>query len=166
MTTTEGAPPRANSLEASLAFRLGRAHRTVRAAWQARLADLGLSSAQASTLRAVLERPDAGLRELARTLGTDPMNAKRLADGLQDAGLIESRVVAQDRRLRVLVPTDAGRRLGAEVARRAQAWSATLDQIIGPGEAAATLATLDRLERGVAALDARDDAAAEATQDA
>jgi DNA-binding MarR family transcriptional regulator len=152
MSTTSTVDESAAALEAGLAFRLGRAHRIVRSGWQARIADLGLSSAQASTLRAVLERPGAGLRELSRTLGTDPMNAKRLADGLEADGLLESRVDPLDRRLRLLFPTDRGRQAGAEIVRRALDWADTLNRIIGADDAAAVLRTLDRLERGVAAL--------------
>ena len=152
MSTTSAVDESAAALEAGLAFRLGRAHRIVRSAWQARIADLGLSNAQANTLRAVLERPGVGLRELSRTLGTDPMNVKRLADGLEAEGLLESRVDPLDRRLRLLFASDKGRQAGAEIVRRALDWSETLNRIVGAEDAAAVLRTLDRLERGVAAL--------------
>jgi DNA-binding MarR family transcriptional regulator len=152
MSTRSTVEESAAALEAGLGFRLGRAHRIVRSAWQARIADLGLSNAQANTLRAVLERPGAGLRELSRTLGTDPMNAKRLADGLEAEGLLESRIDPLDRRLRLLFASDKGRQAGAEIVRRALDWSDTLDRIIGADDAAAVLRMLDRLERGVAAL--------------
>jgi MarR family transcriptional regulator for hemolysin len=133
----------------------------VRGAWQARIADLGLSSAQASTLRAVAERPGSGIRDLARTLGTDPMNAKRLADGLEAAGLVCSCTDPADRRLRVLKPTDAGVRLVGEVQQRAQAWAATLEAIVGRVQMADVLRMLGRLEEGIAGL-AADGAAADA----
>jgi DNA-binding MarR family transcriptional regulator len=142
----------ADPLEAGLSFRLGRAHRTVRGAWRARIADLGLSSAQASTLRAVVERPASGVRELARTLGTDPMNAKRLADSLETVGLVRSSADPADRRIRVLSPTDAGCDLAREVERRSRAWEATLARLLEPDDMAAVLRTLDRLEAGIATL--------------
>jgi DNA-binding MarR family transcriptional regulator len=140
------------SLEAGLGFRLGRGHRTVRGAWQGRIADLGLSAAQASSLRAVAERPGSGIRELARILGTDPMNAKRLADGLERAGLVRSCADPADRRVRVLNPTEAGVRLVREVEDRARAWTAALESMVGRDEIAALLGTLDRLEAGIAEL--------------
>ncbi len=155
------AGPAEGSLEAGLGFRLGRGHRIVRGAWQGHLADLGLSSAQASSLRAVAERPGSGVRELARILGTDPMNAKRLADGLERAGLVHSCADPADRRLRVLNPTEAGLRLVREVEDRARAWAATLESMVGPDEIAALLHTLDRLEAGIAALTAAESGAAE-----
>ena len=146
------------TLESGIGFRLGRGHRTVRGAWQARIADLGLSSAQASSLRAVVERPGSGVRELARILGTDPMNAKRLADGLEAAGLVCSRADASDRRVRVLQPTDAGLALAREVEQRSRVWTATLEGMVGPGAITAMLRTLDRLEARIAALSEEQDA--------
>ncbi len=151
---TPGAAAVEGSLESGLGFRLGRGHRTVRGAWQARIADLGLSSAQASTLRAIAERPGSGVRELARILGTDPMNAKRLADGLESAGLVGSCADPSDRRLRILTPTEAGTQLVREVEERARAWAATLESIVGREAIAAMLRTLDRLEVGIAGLTA------------
>ncbi len=152
-TTSPASTPDATAagrLEAGLGFRLGRAHRIVRGAWQAQIGDLGLSGAQASVLRAVAEHPGVGLRELARALGTDPMNAKRLADGLEAEGLLVSSADAGDRRLRVLEPTDAGLALASEVRQRALAWTATLEGLVGQADIAAVLAVLDRLEQSLA----------------
>lgn len=163
MSTTSPMDTRAaeGSLESGLGFRLGRGHRAVRGAWQGRIADLGLSSAQASSLRAVAERPGSGIRELARILGTDPMNAKRLVDGLERAGLVCSCADAADRRLRVLNPTDAGLRLVREVEARARTWAAILESMAGRDAIAALLQTLDRLEAGIAELAAADGDGAE-----
>jgi len=133
-------------LEADLRFRLGRAHRAVRGAWQAHLADLGLTSAQASVLRAVLEQPGMGLRELARRLRTDPMNAKRLADSLERAGFLVSGEHTADARIRVLSVTDTGAATGREVARRAAAWGAALEALLGADDTARLRVILTRLE--------------------
>jgi DNA-binding MarR family transcriptional regulator len=133
-------------LEDDLRFRLGRAHRAVRGAWQAHIADLGLTSPQASVLRAVLEQPGMGLRELARRLGTDPMNAKRLADGLERDGLLASRAHPADARIRVLSTTEDGAAKGREVARRAAAWGDALEALLGADDTARLRAILARLE--------------------
>ena len=133
-------------LEADLRFRLGRAHRAVRGAWQAHIADLGLTSAQASVLRAVLEQPGMGLRELARRLATDPMNAKRLADGLERDGFVVSGADPADARIRVLMGTDAGAAAGREVARRAAAWGDALEALLGADDTARLRTILARLE--------------------
>lgn len=139
-------------LEADLRFRLGRAHRAVRGAWQTRIADLGLTSPQAGALRAIMEQPGMGLRELARRLGTDPMNAKRLADGLERNGLVVSRAHPVDARIRVLSPTDEGRDLGHEVERRAGEWHRALEALLGAGDAARLRLFLQRIEDEAAAL--------------
>ncbi len=140
------------SLEEGLGFRLGRAHRAVRFAWEARIEDLRLSGAQASVLWAVAEQPGTSLRELARRLRTDPMNAKRLADGLEEAGLLASVGDPADRRRRVLGPTDAGLSVTREIQRRALEWRATLEVIIGPDDAARLSLMLTRIEDGIAGL--------------
>jgi DNA-binding MarR family transcriptional regulator len=147
-------------LEDDLRFRLGRAHRAVRGAWQAHLADLGLTPAQASVLRAVLEQPAMGLRELARRLGTDPMNAKRLADGLEREGLLVSGAHPVDGRIRVLSATDAGAAAGREVARRAAAWGDALEVLLGADDTARLRAILARIEEASPVLAAGSEATA------
>jgi DNA-binding MarR family transcriptional regulator len=142
------------SLEQNLAFRLGRAHRTVRGAWEAQIADLHLSSPQASVLRAVVEQPGISLRELARRLRTDPMNVKRLADALEAAGLLASVTDGADRRRRVLRLTDTGMAVREELEVRAIAWGAALEGILGRADAAWLSATLTRIEDGITALSA------------
>jgi DNA-binding MarR family transcriptional regulator len=143
-------------LDAAIGFRLGRAYRTVRAGWEARIADLPLTGPQAGALRAVSERPGIGLRQLARRLGTDPMNAKRLADGLEAAGLLTSCHDPADRRRRVLDPTDRGVALSRELQQRSGEWTRTVESIVGPEDTARLWRILERLEAGIAALAASD----------
>ncbi len=140
------------SLEEGLGFRLGRTHRALRAAWETRIVDLGLSGPQASVLRAVAEQPGVGLRELARVLGTDPMNAKRLVDGLEQEGMLTSAVDPTDRRLRALGLTDAGLAVSLTVARRAMDWRRDLQAMLGRDDAARLWLILERIEDGIAAL--------------
>lgn len=150
-TPGRGAPA-ATGLEAGLGFRLGRAHRRLRAAWEAHIVDLGLGGPQATVLRAVSEAPDTGLRELARRVGTDPVNVKRLADGLERAGLLASTSDTADRRRRVLRPTARGQLLSHELAERAAAWNRQLATLVDPADLATLLVLLDRLETGIAGL--------------
>lgn len=146
----------ASTLDAAIGFRLGRAYRTVRAGWEARIADLRLTGPQAGALRAVTERPGIGLRQLARRLGTDPMNAKRLADGLEAAGLLTSCHDPADRRRRVLDPTDRGAALARELRQRSGEWTRTMESIVGPADTARLWGILERLEAGITALAAID----------
>ena len=142
---------RATGLESGIGFRLGRAHRRLRSAWESRISDLGLTSAQAAVVRAVVEQPGTGLRELARRLHADPMNVKRLADSLERAGLLLSTSDPADRRRRVLLPTPQGTGIAGEIAARAVAWGVRLEGVLGPAGMASLQALLDRLETGLAA---------------
>ncbi len=170
MTTKPHGRPEGRSggttLEASLGFRLGRAHRIVRAGWEEHIADLHLSGPQASVMRAVAEAPGVGLRELARTIGTDPMNVKRLADGLEEQGLLASGDDPLDHRRRMLCPTTHGVAVAEELRRRSTTWGETIHAILGPEDAARLGLILDRLEEGIACpggrATARDEADARA----
>jgi len=101
-------------------FLLGMAHRARRRAWEANLADLGLTAPQAAVLRLVAGRPGSGVRHLARALGTDPMNSRRIAEALIAAGLCEARHDPLDARRRPLHLTARGQQLAGEVSRRAR----------------------------------------------
>ncbi|MGC9221109.1 MAG: MarR family winged helix-turn-helix transcriptional regulator [Solirubrobacteraceae bacterium] len=104
----------------SVGFLLGVAHRTLRRQWEARLADLGLSGPQALVLRLIMTEPGCGVRQLARRIGTDPMNAQRIVESLIQDGLCESRRDPKDARRRPLYATVRGRDLAHAVENRAE----------------------------------------------
>ncbi|MHB1594969.1 MAG: MarR family winged helix-turn-helix transcriptional regulator [Streptosporangiaceae bacterium] len=145
--------PAAGALESGLGFRLGRAHRILRAAWERRIADLGLTPPQAAILRAACEWRGCGLRELARRTHTDPMNAKRLADHLERDGLVRSVTDPDHRQRRVLEPTPEGLAIAAALSGRAAAWGQGLSELIGADDIAQIHALLDRLEQAVLAAE-------------
>lgn len=142
--------PERPPLEASLGFRLGRAHRLLRAAWEQAIADLGLTAPQAALLRAVARQPGCGLRELARRMHTDAMNAKRLADHLERAGLVASSADPGHRQRRALRPTARGAALAEDLDRRAAEHQRRLVRVIGPAETARLMGLLNHLELAVA----------------
>ena len=133
-------------LESGLGLRLGRVHRMLRGAWEAVIADLGLSPPQAALLRVVAERPGSGLRELARRMHTDAMNAKRLADHLERVGLVSSVSDPGHRQRRVLRPTGKGSAVAGELARRAAAQDRRVASLLSPAGLAQLQSLLDRLE--------------------
>ncbi|MDA8318193.1 MAG: MarR family winged helix-turn-helix transcriptional regulator [Actinomycetota bacterium] len=147
------ARPAGGALESGLGFRLGRAHRILREAWDRRIADLGLTPPQAAMLRAACEWRGCGLRELARRTHTDPMNAKRLADHLERAGLVRSTTDPDHRQRRVLEPTPDGLAIAAELSGRAAAWGQRLSDLVGADDIARIQALLDRLEQVVLAAE-------------
>lgn len=82
-------------------------------------ADFDLTPQQAVTLHQLTDegRP---MRELAAVLRCDASNITGIGDRLEAAGLVKRRTSSTDRRVKALVPTEAGRRvrddLGARVA--------------------------------------------------
>jgi DNA-binding MarR family transcriptional regulator len=122
MTTgheTDPATVRGELAPHGLGYLLGIAQRARRRAWEAELADLGLTAPQAALLRLIAAQPGSGVRRLARELGTDPMNTQRISETLIAAGLCETRRDAGDARRRPLHPTGRGWELADVVARRA-----------------------------------------------
>src|SRR5487761_1152378 len=122
MTTGHGTDPatvRGELAPHGLGYLLGIAHRARRRAWEAELADLGLTAPQAALLRLIAARPGSGVRRLARELGTDPMNTQRISETLIAAGLCQPRRDPGDARRRPLHPTGRGRELADVIARRA-----------------------------------------------
>ncbi len=117
--TNEGRQEHGDLDPDGVGFLLGVAHRVRRRQWEAHLADLGLTAPQAAVLRLVAAEPGSGVRLIARRLGTDAMNAQRIADTLVARGLCDTRADPQDARRRPLHPTPQGRDLATRVAERA-----------------------------------------------
>lgn len=80
---------------------------------RARVEALGLSMPQAVALR-YLEQPCA-MRHLAQAMRCDASNLTGIADRLEERGLAERRLDPRDRRVKLLVLTDAGRRARAAI---------------------------------------------------
>lgn len=152
---TEAASTRTNaqpgSAEAGLGFLLGSAHRALRSAWEASIVDLGLTAPQALVLRLIAEGSGVGLRELARRMRTDAMNAKRLADGLEAAGLVRSEDDPDHRQRRLLCVTVDGRHRARQVAERARAWEEQLAERLESGALTRLRSLLQELEEALAA---------------
>ena len=139
------APFMAESGSEGLGFLLGVAHRARRRAWEAELADLSLSAPQAAVLRIIGAHPGIGVRQLARTLRTDPMNARRIAETLLAAGYCEAMRDPVDARRRPLQLTPSGQKLADMVARKAGDTEKALIEALGPGPYAALVAGLHLL---------------------
>jgi DNA-binding MarR family transcriptional regulator len=86
-------------------------------AWLSRAVDCGRGGL--AVLR-VLERGPHGVGDVAHALRVDVSVASRQVAALADAGLVERDVAADDRRVRTVVLTDAGRALAARHASTAQ----------------------------------------------
>jgi DNA-binding MarR family transcriptional regulator len=73
-----------------------------------------LSGAQARLLALVATEPRP-MSKLALVMHCEPSNITGLVDRLERNGLVERRVDPQDRRVKQIAPTEAGRRLADEV---------------------------------------------------
>ena len=142
-----GLPSGVVPLRSDLGFRLGRAHRVLRADWERTLADLGVSPPQAAVLRAVSENEACSLRALARGLGTDVMNLKRLVAHLEEAGLVRSSPDPEHSQRHFVRPTPDGIAVSEEIAARAVATERRLQGLLGDDD-------LERLQELLAKLQA------------
>lgn len=144
------APVRPTSIEAELGFRMGQTHRVLKETWERHIADLGLSAPLAAMLRTICEQPGSGLRELARKMRTDPMNAKRLVDHLEQEGLVTSSGTTSHAQRREVSPTADGLARVAGLVERSVAWRQKLEQLIGRSEVEHLQQLLVRLEGALA----------------
>jgi DNA-binding MarR family transcriptional regulator len=143
----------------SLGMLLHEAARAVRKAFERRVGAHGLSSAQWRMLVTVTKCGEATTQaRLADLLEIEPISVSRLVDRMEAGGWVERRPDPNDRRAKLIAPTDRARAVHAEI--RAMA-----DEVYG--EALAGLPASDRalllqgLSRVIANLN---DAAAVAAQ--
>jgi len=115
-----------------LGFRLGRLSRALRSVWAEAICDLDISPPQAAVLRALREEPGSGIRALARTLASDPMNIKHVVDELQRRNLLTSTTKPHTRRTRELYLSEEGRYLADRVNERIYAQEGWFEQILDP----------------------------------
>jgi DNA-binding MarR family transcriptional regulator len=92
-------------------FRVLRLHRRVGSAIARELKTLGLSIPQFDLLSTLTEREGTTQQELAERLYVTKGNVSGLVDRLVEAGLVERRAVAGDRRSHALHLTEKGRDL-------------------------------------------------------
>jgi DNA-binding MarR family transcriptional regulator len=130
-----------------LGFKLGLVHRTLRGVWQQRIADLDVTPPQAAVLRTVAEEGPAGMRALARRMGTDAMNLKRLVAHLERAGLVRRETDPWHSQRRVIRATEAGQATSKELSRRVALLERRLADAISCDALARLKTLLDELQR-------------------
>jgi DNA-binding MarR family transcriptional regulator len=99
------------------AFLLARANARSLAATHAGLADHGLRVRSYSVLALAVAEARLSQRDIAEYLWLDPSQVVALVDDLQRRGLVTREPDENDRRAKVVVATDAGRKLHAKAAR-------------------------------------------------
>lgn len=129
---------------------LHNASRAWRSAIDRRLKDLGLSQAGWMTL-AIAAKASAPLSqsELAEQLGVEGATIAGMVDRLVKAGLIERRASPDDRRVRLIVLTAAGKELFGKVKTEATLVRRELLKDMDPKELATAVDVLERLRRKI-----------------
>lgn len=88
-----------------LGFLVHDAARLMRRRFETRASGHGLSSAQWRLLVRVVKEEGVAQARLAELLEIEPISVSRLIDRMQEAGWIERRTDASDRRVRMIFPT-------------------------------------------------------------
>jgi DNA-binding MarR family transcriptional regulator len=128
-----------------VAFALAQLGAHATAQFARRMADLGLTPAQAGLLRLLAATPGRSQKELADDLGMPPTRFVPFADELDERGLIERRKNPADRRLHAVYLTEAGTALLGEIARAAMAHEQEICTGLSPGEREQLLDLLMRI---------------------
>ena len=90
-------------------FRLIRLEARMQAAVGERLREIGVSIPQCDVLTTLTEQEGVSQQDLAKRLYVTKGNISGLIDRLAEAGLVERRSIASDRRQHAIYLTDAGR---------------------------------------------------------
>jgi MarR family transcriptional regulator, 2-MHQ and catechol-resistance regulon repressor len=111
----------------------------------------GLSVSQCYALKAVVERRDMTVNDLAATLYLDKSTASRLVNGLVEDGFVTKEADPMDRRVMRLAPTPRGEAVYTAIHRElVREYSELLEELDAAGRAA-VVKTVRRLASGFAA---------------
>ena len=109
------------------------------------LAPLGITAAQADALAVIGQAGPISLRELGELLIAEAGHPSRLVDRLVEAGLVERRGSAEDRRRVELSLTAEGRRLEARIVATRQQVLELARQLVGEQDLEPTLELFRRM---------------------
>lgn len=108
MTTPRSQPV---DLESLPGYHIRRLHQIAVAIFLQELDETGLTPVQYAVLQSVCNTPGADQRTLAATIGQDTSTIGGVVDRLEARGLLQRNASPDDRRVRLLTLTDAGREL-------------------------------------------------------
>jgi DNA-binding MarR family transcriptional regulator len=120
---------------AQIAELMSRTNRRIRRAAGQELRPIGVTPSQLRALRTLSQGP-MRVSALAQRLDIVPRSATSVVDGLEEAGLVAREPDPDDRRATLVVVTDAGRQVLAELRARRQAGMAELLSRLTPDEQA------------------------------
>ncbi len=106
-------------------FRLIRLEARMQAAVSERLREIGVSIPQCDVLTTLTEQEGVSQQELAARLYVTKGNISGLIDRLAEAGLVERRSIASDRRQHAIYLTEAGRAIAERAIAVQRRWIAS-----------------------------------------
>lgn len=118
---------------------LSTVNRKLRAVFDARVKERGLTLPRARALFALTRKDGLNQRELADELDIETPTIVRLLDGMEKQGFIERRVEVSDRRAKQIHMTELGRTIADEILKLADEIRADVLRGVDPGEVAAVL---------------------------
>ncbi|MGH6809226.1 MAG: MarR family winged helix-turn-helix transcriptional regulator [Ensifer adhaerens] len=118
---------------------LSMVNRKLRAVFDARVKERGLTLARARALFALTKKDGLNQRELADELDIETPTIVRLLDGMEMQGFIERRVEATDRRAKQIHMTELGRAIADEILKLADEIRAEVLKGVDADEVAAAL---------------------------
>ena len=118
-------PPQPRPLPIRVWFRLIRLEARMQAAIAERLREIGISIPQCDVLTTLTEQEGVSQQELAKRLYVTKGNISGLLDRLAEAGLVERRSTAVDRRQYSIHLTDAGRAMAEKAIAVQHRWIAS-----------------------------------------
>jgi MarR family transcriptional regulator, transcriptional regulator for hemolysin len=137
------------SVDANFLFTLGELQRLLRAYADKEAARFGITRAQWAVLAKVERSEGMKQTELAELLEMQPITLTRLIDKLCDAGWIERRSDAADRRVNRLYLRKAGRALLGRINGLRSELTATALDGINPADAHRLLSQLEQIKENV-----------------
>ena len=137
------------SVDANFLFTLGELQRLIRAYADKEAARFGITRAQWAVLAKVERSEGMKQTELAELLEMQPITLTRLIDKLCDAGWIERRSDATDRRVNRLYLRKAGRTLLGKMSGLKSELTATALEGINPADAHRLLTQLEQIKENV-----------------
>jgi len=137
------------SVDANFLFTLGELQRLIRAYADREAGRFGITRAQWAVLAKVERSEGMKQTELAELLEMQPITLTRLIDKLCDAGWIERRSDAADRRVNRLYLRKAGRTLLGKMSGLKSELTATALEGINPADAHRLLSQLEQIKENV-----------------
>ncbi|NVD38328.1 MarR family transcriptional regulator [Ensifer sp. HO-A22] len=131
---------------------LAMVNRKLRAVFDARVKERGLTLPRARALFALTKKDGLNQRELADELDIETPTIVRLLDGMEKQGFIERRVEATDRRAKQVHMTELGRTIADEILRLADEIRAEVLLGVDADEVAAALKVVRTIADNVQSL--------------